>query len=227
MCYIVAIKRDRIQELPRGNRLFSYLLPMTATQITPRPSVALSFELVCRPLISMAARGFDKACLLQMQDAAFRYAAQSLQNNKPGTAECGVSLWEIVDQRLGGAGHAHADVSPGHIAAYMGAKALRSQFTQRNAMFDVTVLLAAAPHAAAGAGPRNRWLARTLVDLQRDADRLSATTPMFALEISTLVGQFMSSRDLTLTMGTAIERTAETFPDEQSDTDEHHRPTYG
>lgn len=199
---------------------------MTATQITPRPSVALSFELVCRPLISMAARGFDKACLLQMQDAAFRYAAQSLQNNKPGTAEYGVSLWEIVDQRLGGAGHAHADVSPGHIAAYMGAKGLLSQFTQRNAMFDVTVLLAAAPHAAAGVGPRNRWLARTLVDLQRDADRLSAMTPMFASEISTLVGQFTSNRDLTLAMRAVTERPEEAVADEQFGADEHHRPTY-
>ncbi|MFC5511107.1 hypothetical protein ACFPOU_08200 [Massilia jejuensis] len=163
---------------------------------------------------------------MQMQDAAFRYAAQSLQNNKPGTAEYGISLWEIVDQRLGGAGHAHADVSPGHIAAYMGAKALLSQFVQRDAMFDVTVLLAAAPHSAAGAGPRNRWLARTLVDLQRDADRLSATTPMFASEISTLVGQFTSNRDLTLAMRAVMERTEEAAADEQSGADEHHRPTY-
>ena len=199
---------------------------MTATQKPLRPSVAFSFELVCRPLISMAARGFDKACLLQMQDAAFRYAAQSLRNNKPGTAEYGVSLWEIVDQRLGGAGHAHADVSPGHIAAYMGAKALLSQFAQRDAMFDVTVLLAAAPQATDGAEARNRWLARTLVDLHRDADRLSPTTPMFASEISTLVGRFMSNRDLMLTMRAIVERTEEAVADEQSNADEHHRPTY-
>lgn len=199
---------------------------MTATQISPRPSVALSFELVCRPLIDMAARGFDKACLLQMQDAAFRYAAQSLQNNKPGTAEYGISLLEIVDQRLGGSGHAHADVTPGHIAAYMGAKARLSQFTQRDAMFDVTALLTAAPQAAGGAGPRNRWLARTLVELQRDADRLSATTPMFASEISTLVGQFISNRDLAQAMRTVIERAEDAVADEQSGADEHHRPTY-
>ena len=226
MRYIVAIKRDRIQELPSGNHLFSCLLLMTATQISPRPSVALSFELVCRPLIAMAARGFDKACLLQMQDAAFRYAAQSLQNNKLGTAEYGISLLEIVDRRLGGSGHAHADVSPGHIAAYMGAKSLLSQFTQRDAMFDVTALLTAAPQAASGAGPRYRWLARTLIELQRDADRLSATMPMFALEISTLVGQFMSNRDLAQAMRTVIERAEEAVADEQSGADEHHRPTY-
>lgn len=199
---------------------------MTATQITPRPSVATSFELVCRPLISMAARGFDKACLLQMQDAAFRYASQSLQNNKPGTAESGISLWEIVDQRLGGTGHAHADVSPGHIAAYMGAKALLSQFSQRNAMFDATVLLAAAPLSGPEAAPRNRWLARTLVGLQRDSDRLSATTPVFATEISTLVGRFMSDRDVAKSMRAVMESPEEASTDEQSDSDEHHRPTY-
>jgi len=199
---------------------------MTATQMTPQPSVALSFELVCRPLISMAARGFDKACLLQMQDAAFRYAAQSLQNNKPGTAESDISLWEIVDQRLGGAGHAHADVSPGHIAAYMGAKALLSQFSQRGAMFDVTALLAAAPLSGPDAGPRDRWLASTLIDLQRDADRLSATTPMFASEISTLVGRFMSHRDLTRAMRAVMERTDERSAEELSGADEYHRPTY-
>lgn len=226
MCYIVAIKRDRIQELPRGNHLFSCLLPMTATLITPRPSVALSFELVCRPLISMAARGFDKACLLQMQDAAFRYAAQSLQNNKPGTSESGVSIWEIVDQRLGGSGHAHADVSPGHIAAYMRSKALLSQFSQRDAMFDVTALLAAAPLSGPEAGPRYRWLARTLVDLQRDSDRLSATTPMFASEISTLVSRFMTDRDLTRAMRAVVERTEGPAVEHSSGADEHHRPSY-
>lgn len=161
-----------------------------------------------------------------MQDAAFRYAAQSLQNNKPGTAEYGTPLWEIVDRRLGGTGHAHADVSPGHIAAYMGAKALISQFTQRNAMFDITVLLAAAPRTVAEAEPCNRWLARTLVDLQRDADRLSATTPMFASEISTLVGSFMSNEDLMRAMRAAMERTEEVVADEPSGADEHHRPTY-
>ena len=51
--------------------------------------------------------------------------------------------------------------------------------------------------------------------------------PMFASEISTLVGQFMSNRDLTLAMRTAMERTEETVADEQSGADEHHRPTYG
>jgi hypothetical protein len=199
---------------------------MTATQMTPRPSAVFSFELVCRPLISMAARGFDKACLLQMQDSAFRYASQSLQNNKPGTGDPGISLWEIVDQRLGGTGRAHADVSPGHIAAYMEAKALFSQFAQRDAMFDVAVLLAAPPSAPAQVAPRNRWLARTLVALQRDADRLSAITPMFASEISTLVSRVVPDRDLTLAMHAVMARTGEAVADDQPGAEERQRPTY-
>jgi len=174
----------------------------------------------------MAARGFDKACLLQMQDAAFRYAAQLLQNNKPGTTEFEFSLFEIIDQRLGGSGQAHADVSPGHIAAYMGAKALLSQFSQRYSMFDVSALLATAPLSGLDAEPRNRWLAQTLVDLQRDSDRLSATTPMFASEISTLVGHFAADRDLIQAMRAVMERTEEPAADDMSGADEYHRPIY-
>lgn len=198
---------------------------MTATQITPRPSVTMSFDLLCRPLISMAARGFDKSCLLQMQDAAFRYAAQSLQNNKRHNPESCISLWEIVDLRLGGIGHAHADMSPGHIAAYMSAMALLSQFSQRDAMFDVTVLLAAEPQSAPAAEPRKRWLARTLADLQRECDRISATTPIFASEMSSLVGRFKADSKVARAMRTMPEGAAEGATDE-SETEENYRSTY-
>lgn len=173
----------------------------------------------------MAARGFDKACLLQMQDAAFRYAAQSLQNNKPNAPEIGTSLWEIVDRRLGGNGNAHADMAPGHIAAYMRAKALLSQFAQRDAMFDVTALLAVAPVSEPAAGPRNRWLARTLVNLQRESNRICATTPMFASEMSNLVDYFMADQDMAHAMRAVTEKAEGTLADE-SDPDEHPAPPF-
>lgn len=221
MCYIVAIKRDRIQELPVGNDVFQDLLLMTATQTIPRSSAGPSLKLVCRPLISMAAKGFDEACLLQMQDAAFRYAAQSLQSNRSSSPEPDISLWEIVDQRLGGSGHAHADVSPGHIAAYMRAKALLCQFPQRYAMFDVTALLAAAPLSEPAAGPRSRWLAYTLVNLHRDSYRLSARAPTLASEIATLVGHLAADRGLNLAMYAEMVRTAQLAAADMSKVDEH------
>lgn len=173
----------------------------------------------------MAARGFDKSCLLQMQDAAFRYAAQSLQNNKPHNPESCSSLWEIVDLRLGGIGHAHADMSPGHIAAYMSAKALLSQFAQRDAMFDVTVLLVVECQSAPAAEPQKRWLARTLADLQRECDRISATTPMFASEISRLVGRFKADSNVAHAMRPMTEGAEEAAADE-SETEENYRSTY-
>jgi len=194
---------------------------MTATQTIPRSSARSSLKLVCRPLISMAAKGFDKACLLQMQDAAFRYAAQSLQSNRSRSPEPDISLWEIVDQRLGGSGHAHADVSPGHIAAYTRAKALLGQFPQRYAMFDVTALLAAAPLSGPGAGPRNRWLAYTLVNLQRDSYRLSATAPTLASEIATLVSHFAGDRDLNQAICAEMERTGQLAAAYMFQVDEH------
>lgn len=205
---------------------------MTATQITPRPSVATRNELVCSPLIAMAARGFDKACLLQMQDAAFRYAAQSLQNNKlstSGTSGTSAALLSIVDQHLGGSGSDQSDFTPDHIAAYMGAKALLTQLPQRDAMFDLSVLSAPELGTGTDALPRTRWMARTLVALQRDADRLTLTTPMFASEISALVRQVVSDRNAPATLLPAMRAVlgrADTThtPDEQSVEDA--RPTF-
>lgn len=173
---------------------------MTATQITPRLNVAPSNELVCSPLIATAARGFDRACLLQMQDAAFRYAAQLLQNNKPNTGRDGAALMAIVDQHLGGTGHKQVGFAPGHIAAYMGARALLTQLPQRDAMFDVSVLSFVEMASAADAQPRTRWMARTLVALQRNADRLAPTMPIFASEISALVDQVVSNRNAPVTL---------------------------
>lgn len=191
---------------------------MTATQNSPRPSAGARSELMCRPLIAMAARGFDRACLLQMQDAAFRYAAQSLQNNK-SAREQNASLWSIVDLRLGGDGRAHADVSPGHIAAYMRAKAFISQLPQRDALFDVATL-STAPVDEWGAGLRLEWLAHTLVGLQRDADRLAATTPMFATEITAQVRRTVGKRielpGLPSAMRDVVTRAA-TVPDDDDD----------
>lgn len=202
---------------------------MTATQITPRPSAGASSELVCRPLIAMASRGFDKACLLQMQDAAFRFAAQSLQNNKSASAS-GAALWVLVDQQLGGSGKRDADVLPGHIAAYMSAKAFLSQLPQRDAMFDVAALSIAAPGVATGLEPRITWLARTLAGLQRDADRLAATTPMFASEIAAQVRRTVGKRSelegLSQAMRAAAAHVAASTDDEHVDLDEHPRNSY-
>lgn len=195
---------------------------MTATQNSLRPSAGARPELMCRPLIAMAARGFDRACLLQMQDAAFRYAAQSLQNNKSARDQH-ASLWSIVDLRLGGDGRAYADMSPGHIAAYMRAKAFFSQLPQRDALFDVAAL-SAVPVDEQGAGLRLGWLAHTLVGLQRDADRLAATTPMFATEIASqvrrTVGKRMELPGLPSAMRDVVTRDA-TVPDEDHDVDQH------
>ena len=120
-----------------------------------------------------------------MQDAAFRYASQSLRHNN-SLLSSSEQLWAIVDTQLGGTGRAHADLSSGHIAAYMRAKAFFGQLQQRDALFDIeTLSAAAAVHKEAGS--RTRWLAHTLVGLQRDADRLAATTPMFASEIAAQV----------------------------------------
>jgi hypothetical protein len=177
---------------------------------------------MCRPLIAMAARGFDRMCLLQMQDAAFRYAAQSLQNNKSALAQ-NPSLWSIVDLRLGGDGRAHADVSPGHIAAYMRAKAFFSQLPQRDALFDVAAL-SNAHIDEQGSGLRLEWLAHTLVGLQRDADRLAATTPMFANEIAAQVRRTIGNRTglpgLPSAMRDVVTRAA-TAPDDDHDVDQH------
>lgn len=202
---------------------------MTATQITPRPSVATSNELICSPLIAMAARGFDKACLLQMQDAAFRYAAQSLQNNRLSATDTRAALLAMVDQHLGGTGRNQADYTPGHIAAYMGAKALLSQLPQRDAMFDLAVLSTVELGPGTDALPRTRWMARVLVGLQRDADRLATSTPMFASEIAALVCQVVSGRNapaaLAPTMRAVLGQADATYqPDEQSVDDA--RPTF-
>lgn len=161
---------------------------MTATHISPLPSASTGAGLVCRPLVVMASRGFDRVCLLQMQESAFRYAAQSLQNNKSSHASA-LSLDAIVDQQLGGAGHPRTDLSPGHIAAYMRAKAFLSQLPQRGAMFDVAVLATAELAPGQATGPFLGWLAHTLVQLRRDADRLATATatPIFASEIAAQV----------------------------------------
>lgn len=202
---------------------------MTATQISLRPSASAGLELVCRPLAAMASRGFDKACLLQMQDAAFRYAAQSLQNNKTAGI-CGASLLAIVDQQLGGPGQADADVSTGHLAAYMAAKAFFSQLRQRDAMFDVAVLATATPMTGSTARPRLQWLAHTLVGLQQDADRLAATTPMFATEISSQVRRTVAKRTefdgLAQAMRTVATRTATPIDEDQVEAEEHPRTSY-
>ena len=175
----------------------------------------------------MAARGFDLACLLQMQDAAFRYAAQSLHNNK-SSRDQNASLWSIVDLRLGGDGRADADFSPGHIAAYMRAKAFFSQLPQRDALFDVATLTTAQVDEP-GAGLRLGWLAHTLVGLQRDADRLAATTPMFATEIAAHVRRVVGKRTelpgLPSAMRDLVTRAA-TVPDEDQDVDQHHGPSF-
>lgn len=173
----------------------------------------------------MASRGFDKSCLLQMQDAAFRFAAQLLINNKSGRLEPGSSLWEIVDRRLGGNGLAHTDISPGHIAAYMSTKALVSQFAQRDAMFDLTALLAIEPSSGPPARSRKRWCARTLGDLKRECDRISATTPMFASEISNLIGRFIGDEGLMQEMRTWPDSSFEVTADE-SETGERDGPTH-
>lgn len=200
---------------------------MTATQNSLRPSACAGPELMCRPLIAMAARGFDRACLLQMQDAAFRYAAQSLQSNK-SARDRHASLWSIVDRRLGGDGRAHADVSPGHIAAYMRAKAFFSQLPQRDALLDVATL-SSAPVDERGAGLRLGWLAHTLVGLQRDADRLAATTPMFATEIAAQVRRAVGRRTelpgLPSAMRDVVTRTA-TVPEDDHDVDQHLGPSF-
>lgn len=226
MCYIVAIIRDRIQELLGSNPLFSRLRPMTATQISPQPGAGISPQLVCRPLVTMASRGFDVACLSQMQDAAFRYAAQSLQNNRITRAP-GASLLGIVDQQLGGPGQADADVSPGHLAAYMAAKAFFSQFRQRDALFDVAVL-ATAPPTTGSLDPRLNWLARTLVGLQQDADRLAVTTPMFAAEIATHVRRTVAKRaeldGLAQAMRTLATRVAASTDEDQMEAEAHPAP---
>jgi hypothetical protein len=198
---------------------------MTATQISPRPRAGSPPDLVCRPLIVMASRGFDRACLLQMQDAAFRYAAQSLQYNK-SSRDPSAPLWAIVDTRLGGPGQAQADLSPGHIAAYMRTKAFYSQLQQRDALFDVAVLASAPLGREERPGPRTRWLTHMLVGLQRAADRLSATTPMFATEVAAQVRRTVEKHaeisDLSL-MTYAGAAGATPSDEEQVDADEYPR----
>lgn len=200
---------------------------MTATQNSSRPGAGTQPELMCRPLIAMAARGFDRACLLQMQNAAFRYAAQSLQSNKSAQG-LHASLWSIVDLRLGGDGLAQTEVSPGHIAAYMRAKAFFSQLPQRDALLDVAAL-SSAPIDEQGAGLRLGWLAQTLVHLQRDADRLAATTPMFATEIAAQVRRTVGKRaelpGLTAAMRDVATRAA-TITEDEHDVDQHRGPSF-
>lgn len=200
---------------------------MTATQNSPQPSAGTGPELMCRPLIAMAARGFDRVCLLQMQDAAFRYVAQSLQSNKSVRGQHAL-LWSIVDLRLGGDGRAQTEVSPGHIAAYMRAKAFFSQLPQRDALFDVAALSSAQVDEQS-AGLRLGWLAQTLIDLQRDADRLTATTPMFATEIAAqvrcTVGKRAELPGLTTAMRDVATRAA-TITEDEHDVDQHRGPSF-
>lgn len=227
LCYIVAIIRDRIQELLSGNSSFSRLFPMTATQISPRPCAGGQRDLVCRPLIAMAARGFDRSCLLQMQDDALRFASQSLQHNK--SVRPHKSLWAVVDEQLGGFGQPHADLSSGHIAAYMRTKAFFSQLSQRDILFDIAALSGLNTEHEVDAGPRTRWLANALVGLQRDADRLVATTPMFATEIAAqvrnVVVKYPERGDLSSAMHEVVMRTA-TMDDEQADAEECPRTSF-
>jgi len=184
LCYIVAIIRDRIQELPDSNLAFLPSL-MTATLHHSPEKAHAGDDLVCHPLAAMASRGFDRECLLYMQDAAFRHAAQSLQNNR-SQQNSPAALLALIDQQLGGSGRMTAEISPGHLAAYISTKAFLGQFRQRDAMFDVDSLstgVAAVPVT----GARTGWLAHTLTGLKRDADRLATRTPMFASDIAAQV----------------------------------------
>lgn len=193
MCYIVAIIRDRIQELPDGNLAFRPS-PMTAALHFSKLNAPAGDDLVCRPLVAMAARGFDRECLLYMQDAALRYAAQSLQNNTSKQVSP-AALLTLVDLQLGGSGRVTTEISPGHLAAYMSTKAFLSQFRQRDAMFDVDALSAGAT-LVPGDSALTDWLAHTLTGLKRDAARLAAKTPMFASEIATQVHRVTQDPEL-------------------------------
>lgn len=184
MCYIVAIIRDKIQELPEGNQAFRPSL-MTATLLRSPQKAHAGDDFVCHSLAAMASRGFDRECLLYMQDAALRHAAQSLQNNR-SQQNSPTALLALIDQQLGGSGRLTAEISPGHLAAYMSTKAFLGQFRQRDAMFDVDALSTGAALAPTTSA-RTSWLAHTLTGLKRDADRLAARTPMFASEIAAQV----------------------------------------
>lgn len=192
---------------------------MTATQAPVRPTVVSRTELLCRPLVAMAARGFDHACLLEMQVTAFRHTAQFLQHHKSaGKDNPGADLQAVVDRNLGGTGQADAEYTPGHIAAYMVAKAFLTQFPHRDAMFNVSAIKLVEPASA----PRNYWLAVNLTNLLSASERLATTTPIFASEISARVEETLASSseigDLfaTLQLSSALFKamTADEQPDE-------------
>jgi hypothetical protein len=159
-----------------------------------------------------------------MQDAAFRFAAQALQNSGSEPIS-DASLRAVVDEHLGGAGRTWGDVSTGNLTAYMMFKAFSSQWHQRDAMFDVTVL---APHAfmtGSIGNPSVQWLAHTLVGLQQDADRLAATTPVFSAEITTQVRRVVKHAELdglTRAMRTAAAQAATVTDDEHAHVEAHY-----
>ncbi|OEZ66416.1 hypothetical protein JAB5_58420 [Janthinobacterium sp. HH103] len=191
---------------------------MTATQAPFRPTVASRTELLCRPLVAMAARGFDPACLLEMQVTAFRHTAQFFQHlTSAGKDNAGADLQALVDRNLGGTGQADAEYTPGHIAAYMVTKAFLTQFPQRDAMFNVSAIKLVEPATA----PRNYWLAVNLTNLLSESERLAMTTPIFASEISTLVEETLASSseigDLFATLQVSSAPFNEMTADEQPD----------
>lgn len=159
---------------------------MTAPHNREKPIKNSDQAPVSQQLVAMAEKGFDRVCLNSMQDAAYRFAAQTLQHNaSAGAPTTSFLIRDAVDQRLGGSISPAGVVRPGHIAAYMNMKVVLGQVHVHQAMHDADAIARMKITDEARGRPLvNSWLSGILQALKQHADRLSTSTPIFAAQIT-------------------------------------------
>lgn len=154
--------------------------------------------LVCPSLINMASKGFDTRCLLNIQQSAFRAAAQQVHQDHAGGATVKAKdLVAYVNRHLAGdnfKGNSE-DVTPKHIATYMQTMAFMQQGSPRHLLREAEALAAIKlPEDTYGNDVQQliiHWLARHIVDLKRYAAACETATANFSKTLRDGVAQIV------------------------------------
>lgn len=154
------------------------------------PTSTPAHGLVHPILSAMADRGFDVACLQQMQRAAFSIAAQEMQTrHAKGKTTTVQELRDLINRYLASdnANAPHDEVMHSHIACYMQHKVRMQQSAPGQLLREAEDLATTSlPIEEYGKEPRvlvTQILAKHIVSLRDYADRCEKDTPQFARTI--------------------------------------------